>query len=69
MKGEWLRYCGTVGKPDGNREDKYQPEVLRESGLLTAAARQCRVILQVRILRRGGRKGVGSLLLTAKPHI
>ncbi len=36
MKGEWLRYCGTVGKPDGNREDKYQPEALRKSGLLTA---------------------------------
>ena len=35
MKSEWLRYCGTVGKPDGNREDKYQPEVLGESGLLT----------------------------------
>jgi len=35
MKSEWLRYCGTVGKPDGNREDKYQPEALRESGLLT----------------------------------
>jgi len=35
MKSEWLRYCGTVGKPDGNREDKYQPEALRKSGLLT----------------------------------
>jgi hypothetical protein len=40
MKGEWLRYCGTVGKPDGNREDKYQPEALRESGLLTERKRQ-----------------------------
>lgn len=31
----WLRSCGTVGKPDGNREDKHQPETLGETGLLT----------------------------------
>jgi hypothetical protein len=31
-----LRSCGTVGKPDGNREDKHQPETLGETGLLTA---------------------------------
>ena len=32
----WLRSCGTVGKPDGNRENKHQPETLGETGLLTA---------------------------------
>lgn len=21
----WNKYCGTVGKPDGNRENKYDP--------------------------------------------
>jgi hypothetical protein len=34
--GAWLRSCGTVGKPDGNRENKHQPETLGEAGLLTA---------------------------------
>src|SRR4030042_1903543 len=31
----WLRSCGTVGKPGGNREDKHQPVPLGEPGLLT----------------------------------
>ena len=26
----WMRYCGTVGKPAGNREDKVQPKCLSE---------------------------------------
>jgi hypothetical protein len=31
----WLRWCGTAGKPGGNREDKHQPAPLGELGLLT----------------------------------
>ena len=31
----WLRYCGTPGKPGGNKEDKHQPVPLGEPGLLT----------------------------------
>ncbi|MDO9351367.1 MAG: hypothetical protein Q7U55_09025 [Deltaproteobacteria bacterium] len=31
----WLRSCGTAGKPGGNRENKHQPVLLGEPGLLT----------------------------------
>ena len=31
----WLRYCGTAGKPGGNRENKPQPETPEVPGLLT----------------------------------
>ena len=40
----WLRSCGTVGKPGGNREDKHQPVPLGEPGLLTKSWPNCSVI-------------------------
>jgi len=30
----WLRYCGTVRKPGGNRENKPQPGASEETGIL-----------------------------------
>jgi len=30
----WTRYCGTGGKPAGNREDKHQPIAAEGPGLL-----------------------------------
>jgi hypothetical protein len=32
--GVWLKYCGTAGKPGGNRENKPQPVASEETGLL-----------------------------------
>ncbi len=39
-----MKYCGTVGKPDGNREDKSHPKATGASSLLEtsrAAPVQC----------------------------
>jgi len=34
VTGVWLKYCGTAGKPGGNRENKPQPVASEETGLL-----------------------------------